>query len=65
AFAERLRSSVAALPIAFENLTLYITVSIGVTGLNPEDVESTLKRGDHALYLAKGNGRNRVELLLS
>ncbi|MDP2195893.1 MAG: diguanylate cyclase [Rhodocyclaceae bacterium] len=65
AFAERLRSSVEALPIAFENLTLYITVSIGVTGLNPEDVESTLKRGDRALYLAKGNGRNRVELLLS
>ena len=64
AFAERLRASVEALPIAFENLTLYITVSIGVTSLGPEDVEATLKRGDRALYLAKESGRNRVELLL-
>lgn len=64
AFAERLRSSVETLPIAFENRTLCITVSIGVTGLGPEDVEATLRRGDRALYLAKECGRNRVELLL-
>ncbi|MDO8959412.1 MAG: diguanylate cyclase [Rhodocyclaceae bacterium] len=64
AFAERLRLSVEALPIPFEGMTLGITVSIGVTNVSPEDIESTLRRGDRALYLAKEGGRNRVELLI-
>ena len=50
--------------IAFEDTTLGITVSIGMTDVSPEDIESTLRRGDRALYLAKKGGRNRVELLL-
>lgn len=40
-----------------------ITASFGVTALLPEEIEfSTLfSRGDEAVYLAKENGRNRVE----
>lgn len=52
------------MPIAFEDMTLSVTVSIGVTSLCPEDIEATLHRADRALYLAKKGGRNRVELLL-
>ncbi len=40
----------------------YITISFGVTVMQPSDDEcSLLKRADKALYMAKNNGRNRVE----
>jgi diguanylate cyclase (GGDEF)-like protein len=40
------------------------TVSIGVATRAPgeRDFETVLKRADQALYAAKGNGRNRVEV---
>lgn len=43
-----------------------ITVSLGISELLPEDrgVEDLLKRADAALYRAKDDGRNRVELQL-
>lgn len=41
------------------------TASFGVAGLVPEDdVDSLLRRADQSLYLAKNNGRNRVENIL-
>ncbi len=41
-----------------------ITVSFGVTEYKDGDtIESILKRCDDALYIAKNNGRNRVEVL--
>ena len=40
-----------------------ITVSVGAAEFQPgESVESLIERADEALYLAKHNGRNRVEL---
>ena len=40
-----------------------VTLSFGVTAYTrPEDVEETIKRVDEALYAAKNNGRNRVEV---
>jgi len=40
-----------------------ITISVGVSGyLLGESLELMLKRADKALYKAKENGRNRVEL---
>jgi diguanylate cyclase (GGDEF)-like protein len=42
---------------------LRVTSSFGVTSLTPdEDIGAAIKRADGALYLAKANGRNRVEV---
>jgi diguanylate cyclase (GGDEF)-like protein len=42
---------------------LRVTSSFGVTSLKPEeDIGAAIKRADGALYLAKANGRNRVEI---
>jgi diguanylate cyclase (GGDEF)-like protein len=51
-------------PITTETKPLYITVSIGitVTGLESVDLNTLLKQVDEALYKAKDNGRNRVEM---
>jgi diguanylate cyclase (GGDEF)-like protein len=41
---------------------LHVTSSFGVTSLKPdEDIGAAIKRADGALYVAKSNGRNRVE----
>lgn len=58
--AERLRSSVAALP-EFEDPS--VSVSIGIAAARPGDDFPTLfERADRALYRAKSAGRGRVEL---
>lgn len=61
-FAERLRTTVAETPVAYEGRMIQMTLSIGVTALSPQDSDSTvaLSRADKALYLAKEQGRNRV-----
>jgi diguanylate cyclase (GGDEF)-like protein len=62
---ERLRERIAAAPVVLEDgRNVHITVSIGLAALTPEDqdFEALLKRADEALYTAKHNGRNRVEL---
>ena len=42
---------------------LRVTSSFGLTSLQPdEDIGAAIKRADGALYLAKANGRNRVEI---
>ncbi|MCX7921589.1 MAG: sensor domain-containing diguanylate cyclase [Clostridia bacterium] len=63
--AERLRKSIAGEPfLTQEHGLLNITVSIGATIVDHETdtLDSAIKRADEALYDAKRNGRNRVEL---
>lgn len=46
-----------------KNEKIAFTVSIGISELVEDDYEldCTLKRADEALYIAKNNGRNKVE----
>jgi diguanylate cyclase (GGDEF)-like protein len=61
--AERLRQAIADIEIESDAEPLRMTVSIGVAELGRhETVASWLKRADQALYLAKSQGRNRVEM---
>lgn len=64
--AERLRKGVAAASVPFETGSLSVTISVGVAVLNDASDPSTdapnlIKVADRLLYLAKRNGRNRVE----
>ena len=63
--AERLRQLIGGEPIDFEDGRLRVTASLGVAASdiscvgNPDEL---IKRADQALYMAKKNGRNRVEV---
>lgn len=61
--AERIRSTLSKEPVETDNQPLHLTISIGAALRSAgESPSSTMKRADQALYQAKGNGRNRVEL---
>jgi diguanylate cyclase (GGDEF)-like protein len=68
--AERIRASVGDKPFVFAGAERQVTISIGVAHLGPHlsdlQVEAAGQRlvadADHALYRAKANGRNRVEV---
>jgi two-component system, cell cycle response regulator len=61
--AERIRKAVQALKIHVGDTEISITVSIGVTAFASGDSAETLvERADRAMYRAKTDGRNRVEL---
>jgi len=63
-FAERLRQKVAITPLMTDDQAIPITVSIGITAMRETDTnaDTALIRADEALYRAKENGRNRVEV---
>ena len=59
--AERVRTHIAAGPISLHGLKVNVTISIGVSVIQPGDsIEEFIKRADKALYKAKSAGRNRV-----
>lgn len=62
--AERLRVKIAATDIEYEQTNFHVTASIGVTAYHSADqhLADMIKRADAALYRAKQNGRNRVEM---
>lgn len=61
--AERLRHAVEQNAFAHEDIRIDVTVSIGVAAWNEADVDSRedlIAKADSRLYIAKGDGRNRV-----
>ena len=60
---EQLRLSIAGEPFLHNGLALNVSCSFGVAWLASEyrTVEAVLNLADDALYIAKQNGRNRVE----
>jgi len=69
--AERIRKNIEKTPIYFEDKSAFITASIGVgaiippTNQNYDEAFREFHTGvDKALYQAKSNGRNRVEVSL-
>ncbi|HEX5756248.1 MAG TPA: diguanylate cyclase, partial [Arenimonas sp.] len=61
---ERLREQVAALHIDFAGRALRATISVGAASLPAAEasIERLYREADAALYRAKQQGRNRVEL---
>ena len=58
-----LRAAIASNPVNIKNESVKISVSIGVTfGKSDYNVDEILELADEALYRAKENGRNRVEI---
>lgn len=65
---ERVRRAVLAEPFEIDRLKLDVTVSVGVaTTIGDEHVpvRKIIRAADHALYKAKREGRNRVEMAVS
>jgi diguanylate cyclase (GGDEF)-like protein len=63
AVAERIRQNVEATVLKIGAKATHVTVSIGVAYVSTRSnfsAESLLQAADHALYMAKANGRNRI-----
>jgi len=75
-FAERFREQVFNEKFKYEGKIIPVTISLGVSSFSPlvydhqkhakdgvaDQVKKLIKGADDALYVAKGKGRNRVEL---
>lgn len=62
-----IREKIEKNEILFDDNSIKITVSFGLTkfkGSTEEEFEKCFKLADEALYLAKSNGRNRIEKLV-
>lgn len=61
-FAEKIRLQISAVEFA-RDLKLHLSISIGLAFMtNEESFDISFKRADQALYKAKRNGRNLVEI---
>lgn len=65
ALAERMRTALAASPVALGGIDIAVSASFGVTSTTPDgagpSAEALLRAADDALFRAKQDGRDRVE----
>ncbi|MFL6659404.1 MAG: diguanylate cyclase [Massilia sp.] len=63
-FAARVRARLAANPMREGDVTIALTVSIGIAAMRVDDADiaSSLSRADSALYQAKQGGRDRIKI---
>ena len=62
--AERIRQIISSTDFTYKNQALHVTISCGVASFVGKDTPTSLfERADKALYRAKHNGRDRVEML--
>ncbi len=59
--AEKIRKLVESTEVVNNNLSLHVTISVGVTCVHSGDTdESVVNRADNLMYISKKNGKNRV-----
>lgn len=58
--AERIRCSIQDHLVEHEGEVVGITVSVGLTALDSNDIQELLQQADSALYQAKKSGRNSI-----
>lgn len=62
-YVNAIRASLESSAASYENLKIPITISVGVSFPKENDtIEKFVTRADKGVYLAKENGRNRVEV---
>ncbi len=60
---EKIRSLIEASRLDLENISLSVTVSIGVTMMRSNDTPETfIRRADELMYRSKQSGRNRISV---
>jgi diguanylate cyclase (GGDEF)-like protein len=62
--AARIQNALAEQPLQINNSALHITLSIGIATLcnEQQNFENLIDNADQAMYMAKENGRNRIEV---
>ncbi len=60
---DKTREMISRLPFHFRNQKVQITMSFGISEFHGQDsIDSVFERADQALYQAKAEGRNRVQV---
>jgi diguanylate cyclase (GGDEF)-like protein len=64
--AQKIRKAIEETPYNVDSKDIYVTISIGCSSYKREDssLNEVILRADRALYKAKKNGRNRVEVII-
>lgn len=60
AVAERIRKCIEQTPFTIGEDCIPMTISIGLTHIDIQDLDQTVRRADRALYASKTNGRNKT-----